>query len=159
MKQTRIKTKLFAQELAKFGFSKSVIYVSKKDAIELFEDKEADIKLFLINKEPAFFYQNNQLIPTIKFLQFHPDLLKKVTVDMGAIKFVAGGADIMRPGIKKINPYIKQDEIVAIVDETYSKAICLGQALFDANTMLVQKTGKSLKNIHFIGDKIWNFNY
>ena len=156
MKQTRIKSKQFKQELQAAGYSEEQISISKKDSIIVCEDKDQQVKIIKINNQIAFFYYSEKLIPTLKFLQKYPNLLKKVTVDMSAIKFVAGGADIMRPGIKKIDQDITKDQIVAIVDETHGTAICLGKALLDTQEMQSKQTGKSLKNVHFIGDKIWN---
>ncbi len=155
MKQTRLKAKLFNKELEHAGYE---LKISKKDSVESVEDKEQGLKLILINNNSAFFYYKERLIPTLKFLQTHPDLLKKIIVDMGAIKFVAGGADIMRPGITKINPEIKEGDIIAIVDETHGQAICIGKAILNAEDMETQKTGKSLENIHYINDIIWKFS-
>ena len=44
-------------------------------------------------------------------------------------------ADVMRSGITKIESTIKKNEIIQIVDETHSRALALGKALFDANVM------------------------
>lgn len=76
-----------------------------------------------------------------------------VTVDMGAIKFVLKGADIMRPGIVSCEEFAK-DTLVAIIDQTYSKHIAIGRALVDSQTLLSQESGKVVANLHFFGDDI-----
>jgi predicted RNA-binding protein (TIGR00451 family) len=157
MKQTRIKAKHFNLELQKYGYEKHQFHVSKKDHIILIEDKVSNLQLILINKVVSFFYHEHKLVPTIKFLQIHPNLLKKVTVDMGAVKFVAGGANVMRPGITAIDLSIQNDEIVSIVDKNNQKVICLAKALAEASMIKAQQSGVALINVHFIGDKIWNF--
>ena len=74
---------------------------------------------------------------------------------MPAIPYMIKGADVMRPGIKEIDEQIRKDEIVAIVDEKNKKAIAVGIALFDSEEMRQMVKGKVLKNIHFVGDKVW----
>jgi PUA-domain protein len=132
------------------GFS---LEISKKDRIELLEDKH---RIIFINGEAALFYHNGRLIPTLKFLQ-KKNTLKAVTVDMGAVKFVINGADIMRPGIRSCDSAIKKDEFVAIVDETHKKPLAIGIAMFSGEEVMAQRGGKVVKNIHWVGDEIWNY--
>mgnify|MGYP003931236181 FL=1 len=40
-----------------------------------------------------------------------------VTVDMGAVKFLANGADVMSPGIIDADPEIEKDDLVWVRDE------------------------------------------
>src|SRR3989338_11114538 len=95
MKRTQLRSEEFAQEVSNANYQ---LEITKKDQIELQEDEQ---KIIYLNQKPAFFYQQNKLIPTLKILLEKP-LLKKITVDMGAIPFIIKGADIMRPGIKII---------------------------------------------------------
>ncbi len=157
MKQTRLKAKEFNNELEQAGYS---IQFSKKDAIERIEDKITNLNIIAINKIPSFFYHQNKLIPTIKFLhtQKAQTILKTVMVDMGAVKFVVSGADIMRPGITEIDQGIAMEEPVAVIDQKNKMVICVGLALIDTNEMLAQQKGKSVQNIHCVGDDIWKFN-
>ena len=136
-------------EVAK-GFA---IEISKKDRIELLEEKH---RIIFINGEAALFYYGATLVPTLKFLQKN-NTLKAVTVDMGAVKFVINGADIMRPGIRACEPGIKKDEFVAIVDETHKKPLAVGIAMFSGEEIMAQKGGKAVKNVHWVGDEIWNY--
>ena len=50
-----------------------------------------------------------------------------VTVDMGAVKFVCKGANVMRPGIKKFSDF-ENGEIVCIVEESQNKFLAVGKA-------------------------------
>ena len=88
--------------------------LSKKDNVVLVEDENK--KFITVNKEPYFFYYEDKMVPTLKLLQTK-DLLKKITVDMGAIKFVVNGADVMRPGITKIQESIEKNDFIVIVDD------------------------------------------
>ncbi len=67
------------------------------------------------------------------------------------------GADVMRPAITKIEPNIKKNDLIQIVDETHSRALALGKALFDAKAMESKTSGKVIKNLHTIKDNVWKF--
>jgi len=101
---------------------------------------------------PIFIVQEN-LIPTLKLL-LERQFLPIVTVDMGAVKFITSGADVMRPGIKEISQFSK-DALVCIVDINNKKPLAVGKALFSSEEMAKQQSGKVIKNIHYVGDKIW----
>ena len=51
-----------------------------------------------------------------------------VTVDVGAIKFMCKGANLMRPGILKFSEFEK-DKIVCIVEESHHKFIAIGKSI------------------------------
>ena len=147
MKRTQLRSKDVAKELEVFGVS-----LSKKDQVELVEDEH---KVMFINRKPSFFYHDNKPVPTLQFLQEHPDCLKKITVDMGAIKFVINGADIMRPGITEIEEGIVKGDFVVIADEKNKNPLAIGIALYDSGEMKKITSGKVVKNIHYVGDEIW----
>ena len=126
------------------------ISVSKQDHLELRNEK-----ILYINHQPAFFYYENKLVPTLHHLLKAPALLKTIVVDMGAVKFVVGGADIMRPGIVSIESEISAGDFVVVVDVNNKKPLAVGIALFDSSAMQEMKTGKVIKNIHYVGDDVW----
>ncbi len=146
MKRMQLRSKEISKELEPFG-----IELNKKDIVERVEEEHT---FLVINKQPAFWYYNHKLVPTLRYLQHH-DLLKKVIVDMGAVKFVVNGADIMRPGITEIDADIKKDEFIVVVDENNKKPLAVGLALFTGTEMQQRTTGKVIKNIHYVGDDIW----
>ncbi len=85
------------------------------------------------------------------------ELLKKfphVIVDMGAIKFVCKGANVMRPGITKLSDFEK-DEIVCVVEESNDKFLSVGIAKMSSNEANSTKTGMVIENLHYISDKYW----
>lgn len=141
MKKIRLRAKETGKELG--------IELSKKDIVESWDDQ-----FIVINQIPAYFRYEQRWIPTLKFLQ-QRQLLKKITVDMGAVKFVVNGADIMRPGIVAIEDGIAAQEAVVIIDVQHHKALAVGLALYDSKEMQEIKTGKVIKNLHYVGDEIW----
>ncbi|NTV22776.1 MAG: DUF1947 domain-containing protein [Nanoarchaeota archaeon] len=138
-------TKEISGELASYQ-----IILSKKDKLEV-EDG-----ILLINNVPVCFLHEGKPIPTLK-TQIKSAVLKKVEVDMGAIRFVTSGADVMRPGIVKIDEGISNGEPIAVVDMTHKKPLAIGIALFSSEEMQGMSTGKVIHNLHYIGDRIWNY--
>ncbi len=90
-------------------------------------------------------------------LACNPDK-KYVTVDMGAVKFLSNGADVMSPGVVDADPEIKEGDPVWVREERHGKPLVVGIALMDGNSMKESKKGKAIKTIHYVGDKIWKFN-
>jgi len=149
MKTMKIKH-LSKSEIKKLGLEN----ITKKDKVELIED---EIKYLKVNGQILYFYYDDSLVPTLKgcLNENISTNLKKIIVDMGSIKFLTGGADLMRPGIVNIDEEINKDDLVLIVDENNNKPIMIGKALFDSIEMRAIEKGKVIKNIHHVGDKIW----
>ncbi|MFC1801552.1 DUF1947 domain-containing protein [Nanoarchaeota archaeon] len=126
-------------------------FLNKKEKVELIED---EFKLISVNDILYFFYLEDKIIPTLKLL-LKNNFLPKVVIDMPAVKFIANGADVMRPGIKEIDEFPKE-AVIVIVDETHQKPLAIGEALFSSEEMKSLDSGKVIKSIHHVGDKIWN---
>ena len=146
MTRTRLRSKEAEKELQQYK-----IKLDKKDIIEVLEEKH---KILTLNKQPAFFFYQNQWIPTLKYLQTNP-LLKTISIDMGAVQFIANGADLMRPGIVDVDKSIHENEPIAIIDQKNKKPIAVGIALYDSIVILSLASGKVVKNIHYVGDELW----
>ncbi len=81
-----------------------------------------------------------------------------VTVDMGAVKFLANGADVMAPGVIEADSGIKTGDAVWVRDQNNKRPLLVGIALMDGPAMVAGKGGKAVKTVHFVGDKIWNLS-
>ena len=125
--------------------------LSVKDKVQLLDNK-----IILVNDKPSFFLKDKSYIPTLKLILRNIFPAKKITVDMGAIPFVIKGADIMRPGISDIDAGINKGDWVVIVDENHKKPLAIGEALMDSEDLKSSKSGKVIRNLHFVGDDIWN---
>ncbi len=77
-----------------------------------------------------------------------------VMVDMGAVKFMCKGANVMRPGIKNFTEFQK-DDIVCIIEESQHKFLAIGKSIVDSTEMDGMEKGEVLKNLHYISDKFW----
>jgi len=85
------------------------------------------------------------------------EMLKKfpnVMVDMGAIKFMCKGANVMRPGIKKFTEFEK-DKLVCIVEESQHKFLAVGKSMVSSLELENMDKGEVVRNLHYISDKFW----
>ena len=85
------------------------------------------------------------------------EILKKfpsVEVDMGAVKFMCKGANLMRPGIKKFTEF-EEGKLVCIVEETHHKFLAVGKAMVSSAELEKMEKGEVIQNIHYISDKFW----
>ena len=114
-------------------------------------------RVILVEGEIIFFETDGVLIPTLRALLGEVVSIPKVTVDMGAVKFVVNGADIMRPGITQIEDGIKAGSIVAIVDERHGKPLAVGVSKMSSEGLRSAVSGKVIQSKHHIGDKLWEF--
>lgn len=121
---------------------------------------ETDLNSFiLINGHPYIILINEKPFPTLRADIDNNIHGKQVVVDMGAVKFMANGADVMSPGIVATDENIAKDDIVIIVDENHEKPLAIGISLITGEEMVKNDKGKAVKTVHFIGDSIWNFKF
>ena len=86
----------------------------------------------------------------VKLLENFPNVI----VDMGAVKFMCNGANVMRPGIKNYSEFLKND-IVCVVEESQQKYLAVGKSLVNSSEMKEMSKGEVIKNLHYISDKYW----
>ncbi len=114
-------------------------------------------QILIIGDKILFFETEGRFFPTLHALLNNYVKIPSVTVDMGAVKYVVNGADIMRPGVTRIDDNVQKDRIVAVIDERHSKPLAVGISLFDANEMQSLSKGKVILTKHHINDDLWNF--
>ncbi len=131
--------------------------VGKNVVIEIYEDKELG-RILIFDDIPAFFEYKGKWIPHLKFLlkNMIPGL-PIVVVDMGAVKPLLRGADLMAPGIRMVKGEFKEGDVVVVVDEKYNKPFVVGIALVKSKGIVDGsiKKGRVVENIHRVGDKLW----
>lgn len=125
-----------------------------KVRVEVDETETGEV--FFLNSKPLFARVDQQVFPTLNFEEALSNI-PKIVVDMGAIPYVCKGADVMAPGITKISGEFKQNDPVIIVDERHNKPLAIGFALVGSDEMKSTNRGKTVKNMHYVGDKIWNY--
>jgi PUA domain protein len=118
--------------------------------IETAEVEEKEVYLF--DEVVEFVKDDNGLYPFLS--SQYVDSLSNVVVDMGAIRFVCNGADVMAPGITEMGDF-EEGDLVVIRDVTHGKALAIGIANKSSAAIQASKKGKVIKNIHYVGDKLW----
>ncbi len=148
--------KLIEELKARFGSTLDAFMGIKPQIERIVLDNNEE--LLAINKIVSFWKRGEIYVPLLKLLIDRVVQLKTVVVDMGAVKFVTNGADVMRPGIRQIDPTIHMGDIVVVVDEKNARPLAVTQAMMDAPQMEGTKGGKVLKNLHTINDFLWEFS-
>ena len=111
----------------------------------------------LVDGEPYIILIDRKPFPTLKAALANEIESKTVTVDMGAIRFVTNGADIMSPGIVDASEGVEAGDVVLIIDETHGKPLAIGVSLLSGEEMVENDSGKAVETKHYVGDDIWNF--
>jgi len=118
--------------------------------------ESAVCNIYLVNDKPLFFTVETRVMPTLLFQDF-VSRAPKIVVDMGAIPYVCNGADVMAPGIVRVEGEFGKGDLVLVVDEKHGKPLAVGESLHDSESVRNAKQGAVVKNVHFVSDKIWNF--
>jgi PUA domain protein len=130
------------------SFLKGIDYTKVEEA-----ETEDGTRIYLLDDEILLFAVEGIIYPTLRCKCV--DSLPTVVVDMGAIPFVCKGADVMAPGIKEIKTPFEEGALVVVRDVKYGKALSIGKALRGSVTIIAEKKGKVINNLHYVGDKIW----
>lgn len=83
------------------------------------------------------------------------ELFPSAVVDEGAIKYLLNGADVMRPGIRKLDDWGASGAIVVVKEEKKGRAIAIGLSTTSGSEASAMTKGSCLKNLHHVGDRYW----
>ena len=152
--KTNLISKTETTQLLKIVSEKWKIDVPKIKNLKVYEiDNETqlitgkDIKILKIKDEYLPFLSEISTLGKFPFVQ----------VDMGAVKFMCKGANLMRPGIKKFSEFLK-DDIVCIIEESQNKFLAIGKSEVNSSELSSMDKGEVLKNLHYISDKAWEIS-
>jgi len=125
-----------------------------KANVELIQTEFAEI--YLINGKPLLVKAGENFFPTLVFNEFLASS-PKVFIDMGAVPHVCNGANVMAPGITRFEGQFREGDFVLVADEKHGKPIVVGEIIYDMDAAKKAAHGIVVRNVHFVGDKIWNF--
>ena len=145
--------------------------ISKSETAKIFEQLNAQWKIELPKQKNVRTHQIDEKriiitgkdITAVKIGDYILPFLDEVSilekfpyviVDMGAIKFVCKGANVMRPGITKFSNFEK-GEIVCVIEESQHKFLAVGKAEMPSKQLDEIKKGEVVKNMHYISDIFW----
>lgn len=132
-----------------------MIGLSPKQKVEIVE--EGRYRLMYVDDEPLLFEFEGSWLPLLRCVLSGRIRVSypKITVDMGAVKFVANGADIMRPGVVSVEDGISPGSPILVVDEKHGKTLAICVSLLSSDEMRKASGGKVAKNANAAGDALW----
>lgn len=119
-----------------------------------FERAELDgTRVYLLDGATLLARAEGVLFPTL----ICPGLerLAAVVVDMGAVPYVCNGADVMAPGVVDVRGDFQKGDLVVVRDMRHKKALAVGTAFASSGQMRAAERGKVVRNLHYVGDKLW----
>ncbi|MFA5860931.1 MAG: RNA-binding protein [Candidatus Thermoplasmatota archaeon] len=119
-----------------------------------------DFDVLIVNGRAIAFIRRDpeRIAPTCRLLLQKRPPKAYITVDMGAIKFVNNGADVMAPGIVEADPLIQPGDLVWVRDERNKVPLAVGEALIPGAQMPRGPKGKAVKSLHHVGDPLWELD-
>ena len=153
----RRRNRLRKKEIEKLAYQlNEIIGCETFDPNDIIETAEAGgIQLILLEGKPVAMFFGQDPFPTVLGLLKYNATKRYVTVDMGAVKFLANGADVMAPGVVDADPEVREGMPVWIRDEKNKQPLAVGIAVMDAHEMVAANAGKAVKTHQYVGDKIW----
>ncbi|HJJ96056.1 MAG TPA: RNA-binding protein [Methanocorpusculum sp.] len=112
--------------------------------------------IYIIDKKPLIMEQDTWAFPTLRGAVLRPFSGRRIVVDMGAVPYMINGADVMRPGIVSVTDDVVAGSPALVVDESHDKPLAVVIPLYDAAGIIALEKGKAAKNMHYIGDELWN---
>lgn len=119
------------------------------------------IEILSVGGTCLFFKQRSgPWYPTLKLLHKYPFILPRQEVDLGAIKFVLSGANIMCPGLTskgaQLNADTKLGDVVAIHAESKTHSLAIGLMKMEPNDIKTINKGIGIETIHYLNDGLWH---
>jgi PUA domain protein len=127
------------------------------DAFEKVDLTETRFDVVLVDGSPDVMYVDGEPFLTVTGANARQPSERVVTVDAGAVSFVSGGADVMRPGIVSADEGIAEGDLVAVAEETHGKVLAVGRALVPGAEM-VGDSGKVVESVHHVGDDLYELS-
>ncbi|PKK85719.1 MAG: RNA-binding protein [Thermoplasmata archaeon HGW-Thermoplasmata-1] len=155
-KRRRLKRKEAATFADEMGAAFGCKIFSEEDAIDMAEAEGLEVAI-VNNRILGLRYEGKPFLTVRGLLKYRP-AVRFVTVDMGAIRFVTNGADIMTPGIVDADPAITAGDLVWIRDERNLQPLAVGVALMGGAEMKESKSGKGVRSLLYVGDEIWKLD-
>ncbi|MGC9011921.1 DUF1947 domain-containing protein [Thermogladius sp.] len=140
------------QELsAKFGF----LGLDVEQPLE--HGRDEDGEYIIVGRSIALIKIGDRWLPALRYvLERGLKPSPSIYVDRGATNALLRGADLMAPGVRRVEGGFGKDDVVFIYDEESGKPVALGVALYSSEELKSLSRGKVVKVLHFVGDKFFN---
>ncbi|XP_041091899.1 eukaryotic translation initiation factor 2D-like isoform X3 [Polyodon spathula] len=141
----------------------SKLIPNKEDlnVVKVYTHKGDSVTLYVLHENPIFFEVEKKLYPTVYTLWLFPDLLPVFTTWPAVLQKLAGGADLMLPGVvvpPSGLPGVKQGCLCAVTVVRNKAPVGIGTATMSTAEMLgAGMKGKGLSVFHTYMDQLWAF--
>lgn len=152
-RRTRLRAK---EEKEVLAWMKDEWGIEDQGTLEVDAGQLDDRKAYVSKGKIVAIEEGGRLLLTVHGVMVLKPTKRWLVVDMGAVPYLANGADVMGPGIVDANPEIEKDDMVWVMDVKNKRPLCTGKALISGKEMLSKRSGKAVKTVHFVGDEIWN---
>ncbi len=124
--------------------------------------KALDNVQVLLVEDEILFFQNKDIgpwFPTLRLVHKYPDIMPRMQVDKGAIRFVLGGANIMCPGFTSAGGSMPEElpaeSPVAVYAE--GKQHCMALGLTKMSTADIKRVNKGIavETMHYLADGLY----
>ncbi|XP_062450856.1 eukaryotic translation initiation factor 2D [Rhea pennata] len=147
---------LSAEQLTEFIPNKEELNV-----IKIYTHKGEAVTVFTINKNPILFEIEKALYPTVYTLWAYPDLLPAFSTWPPVLQKLAGGADLMLPGVVVPSsgfPQVERGTLCAVTLLGNRAPVAVGIATMSTAEMLAAgMKGKGFAVLHTYMDHLWEF--
>ncbi len=154
-KRHRLKSKEVRALSQRMEEAVGVDLLSSMEAVD--RARGVDMDFLIVGRRVAFLVVNEVPFPSLRTLVDVPMDRRWVEVDEGAVRFLANGADCMAPGVVNADARISEGDWVYVRDGRHKRPLSVGRALMSGGEMVVADKGKAVSVIHWVGDKIWEF--
>ena len=128
---------------------------SPDDALQVAEIYGLEQKIYILGTEIVALEIDGKPFLSISGLLKYGAKRLYVTVDMGAVKYVANGADVMGPGIIGGDPDVRTGQTVWVREEKFGKLLAIGRSLVDGTVFGTRAPGKHIQSLFHVGDRVW----
>ena len=140
------------------SFLRLNISFNKGEELYIVSDKSYPDMIIKDRKAILFKDEKDEWIPSLYLITNNKnayEVLPKVAVNDGAVKFILNGANIMRPGIVDWTDFSK-DDVVLVLNKNKG-ILAVGSAVISSEDMRSLSRGVVVNNLHHVNDNIFKF--
>ncbi|CAH2220950.1 eukaryotic translation initiation factor 2D [Pelobates cultripes] len=131
------------------------------NVVKIYTHKGDAVTVYVQNHNPIMFELDRNLYPSVYTLWRYPDLLPAFTTWMPVLEKLAGGADLMLPGVVVPSsglPEVKRGTLCAVTVVGNRAPVAVGVATMSTKEMQASgMKGKGINILHTYRDQLWVF--